>query len=82
MSIEQLNSPRNILIVRNLLYFHSDILADNEVRSIKALIIKYVRKLRPSKITNQPNPLLKLDNNDSSDNQRNQKISFKSTVKL
>jgi hypothetical protein len=76
MSIEQLNSPRNILIIRNVLYFHSDILADNEVHSIKALIIKYYQKLRLSKIANQPNPLLKLDKNDSSVNQRNQENQF------
>ena len=82
MSIEQLNSPRNILIVRNLLYFHSDIMADNQVLPVKPLIIKYYDKKRFSKITNQPNPLLKLDIKDSSDNQRNQKINFKSTVKL
>jgi hypothetical protein len=82
MSIDQLNSPRNILNVRNVLYFHSDILADKEVLSMKPLIIKYYDIIQLSKITHQPNPLLKLDNKDSSDKQRNQKISFKSTVKL
>lgn len=72
MSIELLNFPVSILIVKKVLYFHSDILADKSRFCFKPLIIKYFKKVRPSKTINQQHPLLKLDNKDSSENQRNQ----------
>ncbi len=52
MSIEQLNSPIIILFVRNLLYFHSDILADKNEISAKSLIINYYERVQQQKTLN------------------------------